>query len=249
MTSARLLRNLAGGAARRPGLVLAIAAVLGLGAAVLALRLQPTAATSSFVSSSSGTYRSTQSFYRNFGEEPVAVLVQGDLQQILLSSDLERLVGLEGCLSGKVPAAALGNEGGAGGPCGKLDRLGTVKVVFGPGTFLNEATAQIDEQLVSLNARAERQGRGSRTDDLPSSAGQRPQQRRSARARPGSAQGDDRRATARSLVSLALRVRADRPRRACRARNSSRTSSSTPPSRRERPSSASPTCSRAATRR
>jgi uncharacterized protein len=158
MDGARLLSKLAGGAARRAGLVLALAAALGLGAAALALRLQPTAATSSFVSSSSGPYRGTQSFYRHFGEEPVAVLVRGDLQQLVLGSDLERLVGLEGCLSGRVPAAALKNEGGTAGPCGRLARLGSVQVVFGPGTFLNEAAARIDKELTTLNARADASG-------------------------------------------------------------------------------------------
>jgi hypothetical protein len=139
--------------------VLAVAAVLGIGAAVLALRLQPTAATSSFVSSSSAPYKSTQTFYRQFGEEPIAVLVHGDLQRLVLGPDLERLLGLEGCLSGRVPAAALKNEGGANGPCGKLSRLHSVKVVFGPGTFLNEATAQIDQQLTGLNTRASSSGK------------------------------------------------------------------------------------------
>ena len=38
-----------------------------------ALRLHPTAATSTFVSSSSSDYKATQRFYENFGEEPVAV--------------------------------------------------------------------------------------------------------------------------------------------------------------------------------
>ena len=33
--------------------------------------------------------------------------MKGDLQQLVLSSDIERLVGLEGCLSGNVPASAL----------------------------------------------------------------------------------------------------------------------------------------------
>ncbi len=156
--SARLFSKLAGSAARRAGLVLAIAAVLGIGGALLALRLQPTAATSSFVSSSSGSYRSTQEFYDHFGEEPIAVLVRGDLQQLVLGSDLERLVGLEGCLSGKVPVSALKNEGGLEGPCARLGRLRSVKVVFGPGTFLNEAVAQIDEQLKGLNKRASASG-------------------------------------------------------------------------------------------
>jgi uncharacterized protein len=158
MTSARLLGGLAGAAARRPRRVLAGALVLGLLAAALATRLSPTAATSSFVSPSSASYKATQRYYAAFGEDPVEVLVRGSLQQILLSSDLERLVGLEGCLSGKVPPAALPEEGGTNGPCGKLRALGSVKVVFGPGTFLNEAATRIDEQLATLNSRAHAQG-------------------------------------------------------------------------------------------
>jgi uncharacterized protein len=154
--TARLLSNLAGGAARRPRLIIVLAVVLGLGAAALALRLQTSAATSTFVSSSSSSYRNTQTFYRNFGEEPVVVLVRGDLQQLVLGPDLGRLIGLEGCLSGKVPTAGLANEGGIDGPCGKLDRLGTVKVVFGPGTFLNEASNQLSRQLVLQNQESEK---------------------------------------------------------------------------------------------
>ncbi len=158
MTSARLLSKLAAAAARRAGLTLTIAALLGIGGALLALRLQPTAATSSFVSSSSATYRGTQDYYGHFGEEPVAVVVQGDLQQLVLGPDLGRLIGLEGCLSGRLPAKALPAEGGANGPCARLGRLGSVKVVFGPGTFLNEAVLRIQQELSGLNARAAARG-------------------------------------------------------------------------------------------
>jgi hydrophobe/amphiphile efflux-3 (HAE3) family protein len=155
VNAARVLSALAGGAAGRPRLVIAIAVVLGLGGGALALRLHPTAATNTFVSSSSVEYRETQRFYSSFGEEPVEVLVKGDLQQLVLSSDIERLVGLEGCLSGNVPVSALAAEGGAGGPCGQLARLRSVKVVFGPGTFVNEAANQIDEQLAAQTRQAE----------------------------------------------------------------------------------------------
>ena len=113
----------ASGTAARPRLVIAIAILLGLGGAALALRLHPTAAANTFVSSSSVEYRETQRFYSSFGEEPVEVLVKGDLQQLVLSSDIERLVGLEGCLSGNVPASALAAEGGASGTCGALRSL------------------------------------------------------------------------------------------------------------------------------
>src|SRR5258708_16593684 len=154
MTSARLLSKLAAAAARRAGLTLTIAALPGIGGAVLAFGLQPTAATSSFVSSSSATYRGTQDYYGHFGEEPVAVVVQGDLQQLVLGPDLGRLIGLEGCLSGRLPAKALPAEGGANGPCARLGRLGSVKVVFGPGTFLNEAGLRIQQEPPGLNRRA-----------------------------------------------------------------------------------------------
>jgi uncharacterized protein len=155
VNSSRLLSALAGGAARRPRLVIAIAVVLALAGAGLALRLKPTAATSTFVSSSSPEYQATQRYYRSFGEEPIAVLVKGNLQQLVLSSDLERLLGLEGCLSGNVPAAAFALEGGVDGPCAGLARAKTVKVVFGPGTFLNEAAEQIGKQLSQETHQAE----------------------------------------------------------------------------------------------
>jgi uncharacterized protein len=133
--------------------------MLGLGAVALALGLSPSAATSTFVSSSSSQYKATQRYYDSFGEEPVEVLVKGNLQQLLLSSDIDRLVGLEGCLSGNVPVSALGSEGGVSGPCGQLARTRTVKVVLGPGTFVNEAAEQIDEQLSSQTKQAEAQAR------------------------------------------------------------------------------------------
>jgi len=159
VNASRFLSALAGGAARRPRLVIAVAIVLGLAGAGLALRLKPTAATSTFVSSSSSEYKSTQRFYRNFGEEPVEVLVKGDLQQLVLSEDIDRLIGLEGCLSGNVPASALVGEGGARGPCGQLAKAHSVKVVFGPGTFINEAVDQIDEQLANETKQAETQAK------------------------------------------------------------------------------------------
>ena len=159
MNASRLLSGLAGWAARRSRLVIAAAVVLGLAGAGLALRLRPTAATSTFVSSSSSQYRATQKFYESFGEEPVEVLVKGDLQRLVLSSDIDRLVGLEGCLSGNLPASALAGEGGANGPCGRLARARAVKVVFGPGTFVNEAANQIDEQLALQTKQAEAQAK------------------------------------------------------------------------------------------
>jgi hydrophobe/amphiphile efflux-3 (HAE3) family protein len=137
--------------------VLLAAIVLAAGAVALALTLRPSAAASTLVSSSSSEYRQTQRYYRGFGEEPIAVLVKGNLQKLVLSADLERLLGLEGCLSGNVPAAALASEGGDSGPCAGLAAAHTIKVVFGPGTFVNEATEVIDQQLAAQTKSAEAQ--------------------------------------------------------------------------------------------
>jgi len=159
VTPAALLAALAGSAARRTTLVLALALALGAAGAAVALRLHPTAAASTLVSSSSPEYAATQRFYAKFGEEPVQVLVRGDLQQLLLSSDIDRLVGLEGCLSGNVPPSALAREGGPRGPCAQLGKARSIKVVLGPGTFVNEAATEIDEALAAQNRQARQQAR------------------------------------------------------------------------------------------
>ena len=91
MNASRLLSAIAGGAARRPRLVIAVAIVLAPGGRLhwrcgcadggdehvrVELELAATA--------------TTQRFYASFGEEPVAVLVKGDLQQLVLSEDIDR---------------------------------------------------------------------------------------------------------------------------------------------------------------
>ncbi|HTA97207.1 MAG TPA: MMPL family transporter [Solirubrobacteraceae bacterium] len=155
----RLFSGLALRAARRPLLTLGLFTAIGIACAIVALSLRPTAATDTLVGSSSSAYKNTQSFYKHFGEEPVEVLVKGDLRKLVLSSDIDRLVGLEGCMSPSLPVAALSQEGGVNGPCGQLMRSKAVKVVFGPGTFLNEAAVWVDEALVSRSAQAEAQAK------------------------------------------------------------------------------------------
>ncbi|MHB8492047.1 MAG: MMPL family transporter [Solirubrobacteraceae bacterium] len=129
-------------------------AVIGAG---LALGLRPSAATNTFVGSSSSAYRATETFYANFGEEPIEVLVQGSLERTLAAQNLARLAGLEGCLAGRAAGAALSAEGGRAGPCGRLAALRAVRVVIGPGTFVNEAALEIDEQLTQQEHRARAQ--------------------------------------------------------------------------------------------
>jgi uncharacterized protein len=163
VTLAKPLSALAVRAARRPLLTLALLGALGMGCAVAALGLRPTAATDTLVGRSSSAYEATQRFYARFGEEPIEVLVKGDLRKLVLSPDIDRLVGLEGCLSGRVPPAGLPHEGGSNGPCGLLARAKTVKVVFGPGTFISEAALQIDSAFAARGAQAEAQAKHAQT--------------------------------------------------------------------------------------
>ena len=128
--------------------VLAVAALLAIGAAVAATQLSTDAGTDTLVDRDSESYRASERVREVFGEEPVVVVAEGDLQELILTPNLGRLLRLEGCLSGKVPKGAKPIPG----PCTELAKLHPVQFLAGPGTFLNEAVIQIDEQLRRLAA-------------------------------------------------------------------------------------------------
>ena len=126
--------------------MLGLTAVLALGGAGLALRLQPSAATETLVNRGSQSFKDTERFKRDFGGEAILVLVHGDLSRTVLTSDLNRVLRLEGCLGGNVPD----NKKGLGSlppVCRKIAELKPAKVVYGPATFINTAVGQIQDQL------------------------------------------------------------------------------------------------------
>src|SRR3954452_4754492 len=151
--------------ARRPGRVLAVTAVLAALGAALALRLEPSAATSTLAGRSSDTFQATERYRERFGDHSIVVLVQGDLAQLVLTDNLGRLLGLEGCLSGNKPRQQRA-PGGPGSPCDKLAHTKPVQVVYGPGTFINAAVGEIQDQrrarLGTKAAEAERAGDAAR---------------------------------------------------------------------------------------
>jgi uncharacterized protein len=140
------LSAVAAWAVRHARPVLVVALVLAGGAAVAATQLPTDAATDTLVDSDTASYRATQEVREEFGEEPVVVLAEGDLQRLILTANLGRFLRLEGCLSGKVPKGAEPIPG----PCEELAELDPVQSVVGPATFLNEAVIQIDRQLRRL---------------------------------------------------------------------------------------------------
>src|SRR5215208_2475499 len=162
MTPADGLERVVRAAARRPRAVLAVLAVLCAGAAVLALGLGPSAATSTLAGRSSDTYQATERYRERFGDHAILVLVRGPLQQLLLTDNLGRLLALEGCLSGNKPEGQT-PTGGERSACGALAREKPVQVVYGPGTFINSAVGEIQDQLkTQLDAKGVQARRASR---------------------------------------------------------------------------------------
>jgi uncharacterized protein len=149
MNVARLFGSLASSAAGHARIVLAVTVFVAVGAGVAATQLPANAGTSTLVDKDSEAYRATQRVREVFGEEPVVVVAQGDLQELVLTSNLGRLLRLEGCLSGNVPPGAKPIPG----PCTELARMDPVQFLAGPATFLNEAVIQIDRQLERMAAR------------------------------------------------------------------------------------------------
>jgi uncharacterized protein len=141
-----ILERIVRAAARRPGRVLAIVAVLVAVGTALALRLEPSASMDTLVGRGDDSFQATEDFRAKFGDHSVLVLVRGELPNLLLTSNLGRLIGLEGCLSGNKPADQQA-PGGARSPCGRLAALKPVKVVYGPGTFANASAGEITEQV------------------------------------------------------------------------------------------------------
>jgi hydrophobe/amphiphile efflux-3 (HAE3) family protein len=133
-------------AGRHARSVLAISLALALGAAAGVTGLSTDAGVDTLTDSDSATYQATQRVRDSFGEEPVVVLVKGELPKLVLTQNIFRLLRLEGCLSGKVPKGAKPLPG----PCAELARTGAVEFLSGPATFLNEAVVQIETQLRRL---------------------------------------------------------------------------------------------------
>lgn len=140
------MSSVAAFAVRHAKAVLAVALALALATAVAAFQLPTDAGTDTLVDRDTASYRETQEVRRDFGEEPVVVLAEGDLQELILTANLGRFLRLEGCLSGNVPEGAKPIPG----PCAELARQDPVRSLIGPATFLNEAVIQLDRQLRKL---------------------------------------------------------------------------------------------------
>lgn len=159
----RLLGAVMSFAARRPKAVGGVVLVLGLLGGLAATGLKPTSADDTFISRGSDTYKASQAYHQDFGEDAVYVLVKQPVKDLVLNVDnLQHVIGLEGCLGGNVPQGVT-PPGGNDGPCGRLGRTKPAKVVFGPGTFINTSVTQIQEQFTTQQAAAAKQAASAAT--------------------------------------------------------------------------------------
>jgi uncharacterized protein len=153
-----VLAGVAVAVTRRPLTVLGVTAVIALLGAVLALRLEPSASTETLVDRGSKSFRATERFKQDFGDEAVVVLVRGELPRTVLTADLGRVLRLEGCLSGNVPDTEEG-LGKLPPVCREIAEIKPAKVVFGPATFINTAVNRIGSELARRERESRRQAR------------------------------------------------------------------------------------------
>jgi hydrophobe/amphiphile efflux-3 (HAE3) family protein len=147
----RLVRTVTDHPVATIGVVIALA-LAGLG---LALQLEPSANTDSLVGQSSEAAKATARFHEQFGDEAIVVLVRGSLERTVLTEDLGRLLVLEGCLSGRVPKGAEASLKQKPKACQELARTQPVKIVYGPGTFVNTAANQISQGYLAKQQQAQ----------------------------------------------------------------------------------------------
>ncbi|MCW2997928.1 MAG: hypothetical protein JWN65_1477 [Solirubrobacterales bacterium] len=132
----------------RPRRTLGVALLLFVLSALAATQLPNTPATSLLVDSDTKIATSTDALTRQFGQEPIAVVLRGDLRQTLSAPQLVPLLALEADLS----------------------ELKGVQSVYGPGTFLNQTVKQtmrvVRGELGAISRRADADGAAARSAAL-----------------------------------------------------------------------------------
>src|SRR5438094_10198640 len=131
MPEQNIFARVVAAAVRRPLRTVAVVALLALGATLLAvLGLQASTSTDTLVDRGSSSFKATERYRTVFGGDAVVILAKGPLRGTVETSDLERLLELEGCISGNVPRKGLKSLPPV---CTKFADQHPAKVVYGPG--------------------------------------------------------------------------------------------------------------------
>jgi uncharacterized protein len=142
----------------RPGPVIALAVLLTILGVVGALTLKPNGEADTLVDENSDTYKATEELKEKFGDDPIVILIKGDLEQLVLTEDLQRILFLEACLAGTAPQGEVGEGIETPAVCDELADSKPARVVFGPATFLNQFATQAADQFTQQQAAAQEQG-------------------------------------------------------------------------------------------
>jgi uncharacterized protein len=148
------VKRIAETSARRAKAVVWGAVALTVISIVLALGLDTSASPGTLFDQDSSASKPTNRLHREFGGEPVLVVVHTRkegcpggrdcrLTDLLLTPDLVRLLSLEGCVSGNIPRRAK-----APAPvCDRFRESRPFGIVNGPGTFINESARQLTNRI------------------------------------------------------------------------------------------------------
>jgi uncharacterized protein len=150
-------------ATRRPWLTVGLVVAVALAGGLLALGMQPSTGSDTFVSRGSATYQVTADDQAHFGGDPVVVMIREPLADLVLTKELATVTQLEACLAGQTvvanatlsaftpaPAGSQPPYGGPHSPCAALMRMQPAQVVYGPGTFLNRSVAAVNTEVTTI---------------------------------------------------------------------------------------------------
>ena len=141
----------------RPGPVIALAVLLVILGTVGALSLEPNGEADTLVDESSETFKATEELKDKFGDDPIVVLIKGDLEQFVLTEDLQRILFLESCLAGTAPEGEVAKGIETPEVCNELAESKPARVVYGPATFLNQFANQATQQFQAQQQAAQEQ--------------------------------------------------------------------------------------------
>src|SRR5687767_9564080 len=141
----------------RPGPVIALAVLLAILGVVGALSLKPNGEADTLVDENSETFQATEELKEKFGDDPIVVLIKGDLEQLVLTEDLQRILFLESCLAGTAPEGEVAKGIETPDVCDDLADTKPAQVVYGPATFLNQFATQAAEQFQQQQAASQEQ--------------------------------------------------------------------------------------------
>ena len=128
------------------------------------------------------SFQATERYRERFGDDSIVVLVRGELPNLVLTANLGRLLGLEGCLSGNKPAGERGRRAARARRARELARTEAgARSSSGPARSSTRRSARSRTQLEQRSGREGGRGRARGRGGAP--AGARPRGRSPAEQR------------------------------------------------------------------